>query len=62
MATKVNKTTKKEIKTTKSVKPTSSVIAKKVLVDRISDKIAKTHSLTKAQIESVLNEYLEVKK
>lgn len=39
--------------------PTKTIITgKKTLTNRISDKIAKKHLLTKTQIEAVLTEYL----
>lgn len=41
----------------------SKLVSKKILTDRISEKISKKHSLTKIQIESVLSELLaETKK
>lgn len=36
-----------------------SLVSKKTLTDRISEKIGKQHSLTKIQIEAVLSQYLE---
>lgn len=45
--------TKPQIKTTKKI-----ITGKKTLTERISEKIAKKHSLTKTQIEAVLTEYL----
>jgi nucleoid DNA-binding protein len=41
----------------KTNKPT--LVSKKTLTDRISEKVSKKHSLTKNQIEAVLTEYLE---
>lgn len=35
------------------------LVSKKLLTDRISDKISKKNNLTKSQIDSVLSEYLE---
>ena len=37
----------------------SKLVSKKILTDRISEKISKKHSLTKIQIETVLSEFLE---
>src|SRR3954454_13060447 len=37
----------------------NSLVGKKILTDRISEKIGKTVNLTKNQIEAVLTEYLE---
>src|SRR3954465_5858993 len=47
MATKPKTTTK------------ATLISKKTLTDRISEKISKKNNLTKNQIETVLTEYLE---
>jgi DNA-binding protein HU-beta len=43
----------------KKVTNKSSLISKKTLSDRISEKIGKRNNLAKSQIEAVLGEYLE---
>src|SRR3954453_11712287 len=48
MATKPKKTTAK-----------STIVGKKTLTERISEKVSKKNNLTKNQIEAVLTEYLE---
>jgi DNA-binding protein HU-beta len=43
----------------KSIKSTTTIVSKKILIDRISDQIGKKNQLNKQQIEAVLTEYLE---
>jgi nucleoid DNA-binding protein len=48
--------------TKKSTKSTSVIISKKILTERIADKIGKKINLNHKQIEAVLSEYLEESK
>lgn len=45
--------------TKKVAKPTSTIVSKKILTERIGGKLSKKQNLNKNQIEAVLTEYLE---